>query len=107
MLGYCGRRRSLACSVQFPSSSNASFPPNWRSVMRVVDRPVVSDKKCAANRRNAGKSTGPRTDAGKLVSSRNAVTHGLFCRDLVLPGEDDAELLRFHAAMLADLRPRG
>jgi hypothetical protein len=30
-----------------------------------------------ANRRNARKSTGPRTAAGKAASSRNAVTHGL------------------------------
>ena len=30
-----------------------------------------------ANRRNAGKSTGPKTAAGKAASSRNALTHGL------------------------------
>ncbi len=30
-----------------------------------------------ANRRNARKSTGPRTAEGKATSSRNAVTHGL------------------------------
>ena len=31
----------------------------------------------AANRRNALKSTGPRTEAGKARSSRNAVTYGM------------------------------
>jgi hypothetical protein len=30
-----------------------------------------------ANRRNARKSTGPKTAAGKAASSRNALTHGL------------------------------
>jgi hypothetical protein len=30
-----------------------------------------------ANRRNARKSTGPKTATGKAASSRNAVTHGL------------------------------
>ena len=30
-----------------------------------------------ANRRNALKSTGPRTSAGKAASSRNARTHGM------------------------------
>jgi hypothetical protein len=30
-----------------------------------------------ANRRNARKSTGPKTAAGKAASSRNAVTHGM------------------------------
>ena len=35
-----------------------------------------SARKIRANRRNARSSTGPRTDAGKAVSSRNALTHG-------------------------------
>ena len=30
-----------------------------------------------ANRRNARKSTGPKTAAGKAASSRNALTHGM------------------------------
>lgn len=34
----------------------------------------------AANRRNAQKSTGPRTAAGKKRSSQNARKHGLFSR---------------------------
>jgi hypothetical protein len=35
-----------------------------------------SARKIRANRRNARSSTGPRTDAGKTASSRNALTHG-------------------------------
>ncbi len=38
----------------------------------------ISERKRAANRRNAQKSTGPRTEAGKAKSSRNSYTHGLF-----------------------------
>ncbi len=38
----------------------------------------VSEKKLIANRRNAQKSTGPKTPYGKLRSSRNAVKHGLY-----------------------------
>ena len=36
--------------------------------------------------------TGPRTDDGKRIAARNATTHGLFARDVVLPhlGEDPA-----------------
>jgi hypothetical protein len=34
----------------------------------------------AANRRNARKSTGPRTTAGKCRASRNALRHGLAAR---------------------------
>ena len=38
---------------------------------------IVSDAMREANRRNARQSTGPRTEAGKEASSRNAVRHGL------------------------------
>jgi hypothetical protein len=38
---------------------------------------VISERKLAANRRNAAQSTGPRTRAGKLRSCRNALKHGL------------------------------
>ena len=48
-----------------------------------------------ANRRNARKSTGPRTAEGKDRSRFNAVKHGLTAKTLVLPGEDaDALQLR-------------
>ena len=47
------------------------------------------------NKENAQSSTGPRTEQGKAVSSRNAVRHGLTGTFCVLPHEsqDDFELL--------------
>jgi len=45
-------------------------------------------KQIAANRENAKKSSGPRTPAGKAASSRNALRHGLYSAELVLPCED-------------------
>jgi hypothetical protein len=38
---------------------------------------MTSQKQIDANRANAKRSTGPRTAAGKLKSSRNAFRHGL------------------------------
>jgi hypothetical protein len=38
---------------------------------------MVSERQIAANRRNAQKSTGPRSVAGKRRASRNAYRHGL------------------------------
>jgi hypothetical protein len=57
---------------------------------------MASDQQIAANRRNAQRSTGPKTAAGKARSSRNATTHGLLARDSVAYGEriDDLQHLR-------------
>ena len=52
------------------------------------------------NRQNALHSTGPRTPEGKRASSRNSFQHGLYSKQLVLPGEDPAEL----DALRQDLR---
>src|ERR1035441_1475077 len=45
-----------------------------------------------ANRLNAQRSTGPRSDEGKAVSRVNALKHGIDARSLVIPGEDPADL---------------
>jgi hypothetical protein len=58
------------------------------------------------NRRNAQKSTGPRTAEGKDRSRFNAVKHGLNAKTLVLPGEDADALQRRSEAWTADLAPR-
>jgi hypothetical protein len=38
---------------------------------------MTSERQIAANRKNAKKSTGPRSDAGRAVSRHNARRHGL------------------------------
>ncbi len=52
---------------------------------------MATDKQIKANRENAKKSTGPRTNRGKTRTSKNALKHGLLAQDAVLPGEDPAE----------------
>jgi hypothetical protein len=47
-----------------------------------------SDKQIRANRRNARKSTGPKTPEGKSVVSHNALKHGLLSQQILLPDED-------------------
>ena len=58
-----------------------------------------------ANRNNARKSTGPRTEEGKARVSKNALKHGILARDTVLPGEDPADFDRQLAALEADIQP--
>jgi hypothetical protein len=41
-----------------------------------------------ANRKNAEKSTGPKTPEGKATASQNAVKHGFFAKNDVISGED-------------------
>jgi hypothetical protein len=67
---------------------------------------MATPAQIAANRRNALKSTGPRTAAGKAASSRNALRHGLAARSAVVLGEDPADLARFRAELMAALAPR-
>jgi len=45
-----------------------------------------------ANRRNAQKSTGPRTPRGKARSSMNALKSGVHARSEIIPGERAASL---------------
>ena len=58
-----------------------------------------------ANRNNAKKSTGPRTDEGKSRVAKNALKHGLLARDTVLPSEDPADFDRQLSALEADIQP--
>ena len=58
-----------------------------------------------ANRNNAKKSTGPRTEEGKTSVAKNALKHGLLARDTVLPGEDPAEFDSQLSALEADIQP--
>ena len=41
---------------------------------------MASERQIAANRRNANKSSGPRSAAGKKRASKNAYRHGLFSK---------------------------
>ena len=58
------------------------------------------------NRRNAQKSTGPRTPEGKNRSRFNAVKHGMTARTLVLPGEDPDALQERLDSWIGNLQPQ-
>jgi hypothetical protein len=66
---------------------------------------MTSLRRVAANQKNALKSTGPRSEQGKLRSRRNALKHGLAGNGLVLPDEEQNEVLRRCAEWNSPLRP--
>ena len=65
----------------------------------------TSQWRVEANRRNAQRSTGPRTVAGKNNLRRNALKHGLTAEKLVVVGEDAAGFQATRPAAGSDLVP--
>lgn len=73
--------------------------------MPMPDKKRISRKQLAANRRNAKKSCGPRTAAGRRTVSRNAVKHGLAGRFALLPHEDPTAHEAFCREFIEELAP--
>jgi hypothetical protein len=55
-----------------------------------------------ASRRNALRSTGPKTEEGKQKSRRNALRHGLTAETAIEGLEDSEDYRAFEAAVVAD-----
>ena len=70
------------------------------------DAPMATEAQIAANRKNAARSTGPKTEKGKDKARRNALKHGGRAGTLdvmpVLPHEDPRALQERTAAWLDD-----
>ena len=63
---------------------------------------MTSLRQIESNRRNALRSTGPKTEAGKQRSSKNAVRHGLTAETVIEPLEDPEDYKAFEQAITAD-----
>jgi hypothetical protein len=63
---------------------------------------MTSLRQIESNRRNALRSTGPRTEAGKQRSSKNAVRHGLTAETVIEPLEDPEDYHAFEQAITSD-----
>lgn len=89
-------------STEAPLSSASESQP-----LRSTGR--LNALQLASNRRNAQKSTGPRTKAGKYRSALNAENRRLLPesleRDLRARGEDPREFLRLHRDLVAIFHP--
>ena len=63
---------------------------------------MTSFRQFEANRRNALKSTGPKSLEGKRISRRNALRHGLTAETVIDRLEDSGDYRGFEAAIISD-----
>src|SRR5215210_2953546 len=66
---------------------------------------MTSEKQTQANRRNARKSTGPKTSEGKAAIRHNALKHGLLAEEALIFGEDEDELMALGERLRNALKP--
>jgi len=67
---------------------------------------MPTQKQIAANRRNAQKSTGPRTTQGKSISRLNARREGFTGQIIILDSDDRPHFEKFQSDLIADLQPK-
>src|SRR5881398_455834 len=67
---------------------------------------MTSLRQIEANRHNALKSTGPKTEDGKQRSRRNALRHGFTAETVIEPLENPEEYRAFEDAIVAEYLPQ-
>ena len=68
---------------------------------------MASKKQISANRANAKKSTGPRSEKGRVMSRLNALKHGLAAKDIVIFDENLADFEALKVDLFEDYQPTG
>jgi len=68
---------------------------------------VLTPRRIEANRRNAARSTGPRTSAGKARVARNAIKHGFFVAPARWTPQQQRDFQSTYAGLREDFRPNG
>lgn len=66
---------------------------------------MATERQILANRKNAQKSTGPRTAEGKATSSKNALIHGLTTQASLLEWEDCEAYRALHQSVHDSFKP--
>jgi hypothetical protein len=68
---------------------------------------MSSQQKINSARANGAKSRGPKTEAGRKVSSMNAVSHGLYAKGVVLATESGEQHHQMLHAYVQQFQPEG
>jgi hypothetical protein len=86
----------------------AACPVRITPLSNVRRRPLVlTQRRIEANRRNASRSTGPRTAEGKARVARNPIKHGFFAAQARWAPEVRRDFEETLAGLRDDLKPRG
>ena len=97
--------RRVASMKQSLAPKQSSARPDPGFVSQQAPAAAECPNRAQINRANAQHSTGPRTDTGKLASSRNSLKHGLASGTLIIPGEDQAQFEALLNDLLAEHQP--
>jgi hypothetical protein len=95
----------LAAPAALPDEQRLKPQAHGRGAHATRKTTVTNPRRVAANRRNAQRSTGPRT-ARKRRASRNALKHGLCSPYACLEGECAATYATFVREVEEELQPR-
>ena len=97
----------MATAAQAPTTPTPTDDPvqRWLARRSSCPQPDAETQRAATNRANSQHSTGPRTEAGKQRSSRNALRHGLSAQTAVLPNEDPETYQRHIQQFLDEYAP--
>jgi hypothetical protein len=68
---------------------------------------MTSIEQINSNRKNALKSSGPKSSRGKAIASFNAIQHGVLTSRMLIEGEDSGAFERLLTQLRADLEPEG
>jgi hypothetical protein len=66
---------------------------------------MATPAQIAANKQNAQKSTGPKTEEGKATSSRNRLSHGFASSAILIEGENPEEFKALLAGLTDEHKP--
>lgn len=91
--------------VPVASVPQSSLSPTRRDEIAAEIAAEIAQLRARINRSNARHSTGPKTEQGKLASSRNSLKHGLASGEILLEGEDPAAFEDLQASLVRSYQP--
>jgi len=68
---------------------------------------MITAKQYNANKNNALLSTGPKTNEGKIISSKNSLKHGILSKDLIIKDESILDFEQIRKILYQDLNIDG